>query len=248
MIWRHVHKLLLSLAGMASAGAVLADETTVGIGVIQHTPPYVTENPSSGLDNEIVRAAFGVEGRAVVFYHAPLSRLASLLVDDKVDAITSFDPQADGCFLSDIFTYWHDGVIVRAELRDKVHSVADLKGLRVGTFPHAEKALGDLLVPYVAGFSAQMAVFRADLVAPMLERGRLDAYIGDLWTVAYAYREAAGDPAKSLPYAVAVEFPPTPRYLCFSDADLVPVFNRGLAEIRKRGIHDAIVGRYSVRP
>ncbi|MCJ9429244.1 substrate-binding periplasmic protein [Kordiimonas marina] len=238
--------MLFAGAGLSPAHA---DEAKViRVGVILSNPPYVTETPSAGIDNDIVRAALANVGYKTEFFHAPLGRLDSLLEDQKVEAITTFNPHAKNCLMSDIFTYWHDGVVVRRGLGRTVRSVADLKGLRVGTFPNAELALGDKLAPYLSTFAKRINVFRTDLVVPMLERSRIDAYIGDVWAVQESFDNQLGIREDQPPFIVAEYFKPTPRWLCFRDEKLVKTFNKGLAELKASGRYKAIIADYHPGP
>jgi len=240
---------VFSLVIVTGPSVVHADEPrTIRVGVIRSNPPYVTENPSAGIDNDIVRAALANAGFQAKFFHAPLGRLDSLFEDNKVEAITTFDPTARKCALSDVFSYWHDGLIVRRGLARKVTSVADLKGLRVGTFPRAEFALGDQLAPYLPSFAKRLTVFRTDLVVPMLDRGRIDAYIGDVWAVQTSFDNQFGIREDQPPYVVAQYFKPTPRWLCFHDEALVKAFDEGLAELKASGRYKAIIEMYHPGP
>lgn len=230
--------------------SALADESAatwpkdkpVVIGTITHNPPYVLQNPSGGIDLDLIEAAFGHVGLKVEFTHAPLSRVQILLETNKVDAMTTFRTIEGLCVNSDVFSYWHDGISVPKQLEKEVATVQDLAGLRVGMFPGAVMVLPNLTEQDVSSFGSSVTVFNRGQLIKMLHYGRLDAYIGDYWALEYAYRQLTPDQPK--PYRVAVEFEPTPRRLCIKNSALVEPFNRGVKDILAEGLPEKVKARY----
>jgi|GEM_PF-1559170 len=212
------------------------------VGTITHNPPYVLEDPSSGIDLDMVAEAFSRAGLKVEFVHAPLSRVQVLLSSGKVDAMTTFSTNEDLCINSEIFSYWHDGISVPIESTDQIASVQDLKGMRVGMFPGAVDVLKELTPEDIASFGSSVTVYnRGQLIRMMLYR-RLDAYIGDYWALEYAYQQLAADQPR--PFKVAVRFPPTPRRLCVRDPALVKRFNDGVKALAEGDAAERIRARY----
>ena len=62
----------------------------VRIGMPLENPPYIYENPSDGLDVQVIRGVFDWADIKVVFVHAPLVRLPLLLDNGLVDGFISF--------------------------------------------------------------------------------------------------------------------------------------------------------------
>ncbi|SDE33511.1 substrate-binding periplasmic protein [Kordiimonas lacus] len=230
--WYKPLVMLMALLAPSGAWAQPAPEPwmegrPVLVGTITHNPPYVFENPSAGIDLDLVTEAFAHVGLEVEFVHAPLSRVQVLLATGKVDAMTTFRTIEDLCVNSIPFSYWHDGISVPVESEAPISSIEDLKGMRVGMFPGAVKVLKYLTPEDVMTFGSSMIVYdREQLVRVLLYR-RLDAYIGDYWALEYAYQQLASDQPR--PYKVAVRFAPTPRQLCVRDEALVKRFNEGVA-------------------
>jgi len=210
----------------------LAGSAPIRVGTILHNPPYVTENPSSGIDLDTIRTVYGSIGREVAFVHAPLSRVELLLKSGQIDAMTTVGTQKSQCVDSDIFGYWHDGISVPRLSSIKVMSVADLKGLTVGLFPGAETVLTQQLSPHAEGFADRITIYSTDLAVKMLAYERIDAYIGDVWGLEYAYQELSAkgevDTGEQKPFFTAVYFEPTPRRLCFRDNSQMAQFNDAL--------------------
>lgn len=232
------------------AGPLLADANfrvqpskKVVVGTILHNPPYVFENPSSGIDIDIIRIAFRHEGLSVRFVHAPLIRVGVLLDAGNVDAMTAHPTRPDQCYLSDDYGYWHNGISVRTDLADAVHGVSDLVSLNVGMFPVAEQVFAKELKGLVDQFASKTLIFSTPPILRLFEYGRIDAYIGDFWGLDYWHYQTAG-PDVPPPYTVVHEFPPTARQLCFTDRGLLDAFNKGLAKARESGELDDNLRKY----
>lgn len=217
------------------------------VGTILENPPYVLENPSAGIDLDIVRAVFARMGTAVDFIHAPISRVEFLLSQGRIDAMTTFRTRTDQCSNGDVFSHWHDGVSVRLSLAGQVTSLEDLAGLRVGMFPGAERVLASIIADHVPAFRSKVTIFRTSLVVRMLRYGRIDAYIGDFWALEHASRieEQANEVDEGdLPFKTVLAFPPTPRQLCFRDNTLREIFNTGLRQLQSSGQLEEIQRHY----
>ena len=246
--------VVLTLLG---SGSVLAQESEsfrraeakpeeFVVGTILHNPPYVTEHPSSGIDLDIIRAAMAQSGTKVRFVHAPIARVEKLLENGLVDAITTFATIDGLCENSDVFSEWHDGIIVPRDSRFDVRAVSDLAGLKVGMFPGAEQVLASTLDPYAASFGGKVTIFSAPLVLRMLRYQRIDAYIGDFWSIEYAQKNDLEFKNQPRLFDVAVKFDPTPRSLCIRDKQHLALFNEGLAAAKMTGSVSEILAQYRV--
>lgn len=215
----------------------------VTIGTIIHNPPYVFENPSAGIDVDIIREAFAQSGIQVDIVHAYLSRMSVLLDAGRIDAMTAYRTRADQCKLSEPYGFWHNGIITRSGLDTKISNFEDLAGLKVGLFPQAKNIFGLELVRASANFASETTVFTTPSALRMLSYDRLDAYVGDSWGLDYLFQQnAAAD--ETPPYKVAYAFKPTPRNLCFSVDKHRVAFNEGLIALQRSGQIDEIISRY----
>ncbi|WP_020401255.1 substrate-binding periplasmic protein [Kordiimonas gwangyangensis] len=214
------------------------------VGTILHNPPYVTEHPSSGIDLDIIRAAMARSGVEVRFVHAPIARVEKLLENGSVDAITTFSTVGGLCENSDVFSEWHDGIIVPRDSNAAIRSASDLAGLKVGLFPGAEQVLATTLDPHVSSFGGKVTIFSAPLVLRMLRYNRIDAYIGDYWSIEYAQKNDLEFKNQPRLFDVAVKFPPTPRSLCIRDKEHLAMFNEGFAAAKAAGLVSGILSQY----
>jgi ABC-type amino acid transport substrate-binding protein len=217
------------------------------VGTILHNPPYVTEHPSAGIDLDSVRAIMAYEGVEVEFLHAPIARVEKLLESGAVDAMTTFKSQEAVCFNSNVFGYWHDGVVVPRGSEKNIQNLPDHEGLKVGMFPGAERVLAAQLGPYLERMGSKVTIFSAPLVLRMLRYNRIDAYIGDYWSLEYAQQNDLEFKEQPRLFDVAVQLPPTPRSLCIRDARRLAEFNRGLAAAQAAGVLEEILAAYRPR-
>ncbi|NVJ98408.1 MAG: transporter substrate-binding domain-containing protein [Alphaproteobacteria bacterium] len=244
-----IKSTLILLLNLVPCGLVKAADNDVWpadrpvrVGTITNNPPYVLENPSAGIDLDLVAEAFARVGLKVEFHHAPLSRVQVLLETGKVDAMTTFRTNDTLCTNSVVFSHWHDGITVPRDIELEVKTVQDLAGLRVGMFPGAVKVLDNLSDYDISSFAMAMTVYDRNQLIKVLLYRRLDAYIGDYWALDYAFRQLAPDTPK--PYRLAVAFEPTPRRLCVRNAALVERFNQGVAAMLADGTPERVRGRY----
>lgn len=232
------------LFGLSAEGMQISplQSNPLRIGTIQNNPPYVIESPSSGIDMDTIRAAFAAVGREVEFIHAPLTRISSLLRSRRIDGITTLVGMGSQCTLSDVFSFWHDGVVIRQDLKRNISSIADLAGLRVGMFPSASAVFAEKLGPHAASFASETVINSTPSVLRLLQYGRIDAYIGDIWGLeALASRQST---STGYPFRIALTFEPTPRYVCFLDSEVTEQFNTGVKELNAQGQLAKIVNLY----
>lgn len=241
VLWGAVLSLAFVSPAHSQSQHSAAERVTVG--TIIHNPPYVFENPSAGIDVDIIREAFAHSGIKVEIVHAYLSRMSVLLEAGRIDAMTAYRTVEDKCELSEPYGYWHNGIIARSGLNTKISGFEDLAGLKVGLFPQAKNIFGLDLVKASANFASETTVFTTPSALRMLSYDRLDVYVGDSWGLDYLFRQNAADDEVP-PYEVAYAFEPTPRNLCFSVDKHRVAFNEGLTTLRRSGRIEKIIGRY----
>lgn len=236
--------VLLLVSGVARGQEEVEPPAKFVVGTILHNPPYVMEHPSAGIDLDIIKAAMAYAGVEVDFLHAPIARVEKLLENGSVDAMTTFRTQEGLCRNSDVFSYWHDGVVVPRGSGKNIEAIAGLAGLKVGMFPGAERVLADQLGPYLDAMESKVTIFSSPLVLRMLRYNRIDAYIGDYWSLEYAQRNDLEFKEQPRLFEGAVKLSPTPRSLCIRDQQRLVDFNEGLGKARAEGVLDEIVASY----
>ena len=178
------------------------------------------------------------------FVHAPIARVEKLLEGGLVDAMTTFRTEPGLCENSDVFSYWHDGVVVPRGNTRGITSLEGLHGLKVGMFPGAERVLAAQLGPHIDQFGKSVMIFSAPLVLRMLSYERVDAYIGDYWSLDYAQQHDLEFKNQQRLFDVVTRFEPTPRRLCIHSPERLKQFNAGLLKAREEGRLADILARY----
>lgn len=234
------------LALFAQWPAAAEEAATPGhitIGIMNSVPPYVIENPSSGIDIDIIRAAFADIGTTATFIHVPLSRLDGLLADGLADAAVNVTHRP-ACNASKPFNHWHDGLVVARDYADIVKTPADLAGKRFAVFPKAEVVLGPHLGELDLQKEQPIIATEYYMALRLIIRGRIVAYLGDYWALDHLWATLYGDDMEKRPYVIAADFPPSPHALCFADKTLRDRFDTVLARMESDGRIAAIIDSY----
>jgi len=212
-------------------------------------PPYVmadAANNVSGLEYEIIVAAFQASGHKVIPVLMPLARVVQTFKDGGVDAAAPILPSTNsGGTLTEVYLVYNNVALGLKSKNLKIASIADLKGRAVVAFQTATKALGPDFAAAVEGNPKYAE--EADQVTQirLLFGGRVDLAVGESRILAYF----AKAPATNVDSSIATEefriFPPTNYRVACKDPKIAADFNAGLASIKKNGTYDAIVAKYS---
>lgn len=212
-------------------------------------PPYKIESrtsdvPHSGIDLDVVRAAFAEAGREVNFSFFPWKRTVKMAERGETDALCgcAYRPEREEKLIySDMLGLHSQGVFISDEsLLKTVDSLSDLNGRSIaavrGYAVHSElKAYPDIRV---------VEANDDDQLLRLLSANRVDAIYS--YRDIILYRMAMSSNSRKIRY---FEFSSQPYYLCFSrkPSDIQSVvddFNWGLRVIRFNGRYQDIWGSY----
>jgi polar amino acid transport system substrate-binding protein len=224
------------------------EKITIGLRVV---PPYVeqrADGSGSGLEYDVIAAAFSAAGYEPVVKFFPLARLHESFRAGIVQAAAPVGAtiKLDG-FLSDIYLLYHNRVFM---LKSNDHApavVADLKTLRVLAFQTAHSILGPSLAAVAANNPLYAETGKQITQINMLFAGRVDAVICDE-KIFYHYlssKEASVRTSDSV--RMFSLFPPTEYRVIFSKKNHADAFNRGLKIIRTNGVYGRLLAKYSYR-
>ena len=141
-------KLLLTCAAALALAAAtplaLAAEPRIIVGVNQSNPPFILPESESGLQVDIIRAAFASQSVPVEFKFLPPLRVALAFKTGFIDVVTTAKPASD---FGGVYSRWpimtfHNQAISLSNKHLKLRTVADLSALRVIAFHGASKDLG----------------------------------------------------------------------------------------------------------
>ena len=208
---------------------------TIRIGLHDGIPPYVISAPLKGMDISILESVFARTGYKVDFVLAPVRRLPIMFENGQIDAYTTYEQTPAGAFASLPFRHWHDGVIVRRGLGITRDNIDDWN---VGTFPGAVEVMGEVLGPYTEAVRTGTVAESSIQAAKLFSGGRIDAYVGDVFTFFYHYRSVWGS---DTPLPQILEFfRPFAQRLIFADEAMQKRFDAALLEARRDGVIEQI--------
>lgn len=212
-------------------------------------PPYKIESKNeklahSGIDLEVIRAAFAVTGREVIFDFYPWKRTVNMATRGQTDGLCgcAYRPEREQQFIySDMLGLHSQGVFIREDsslenidqLSDMTgHSIAAVRGYAV----HKE-------LENISGIRTIEANDDNQLLRLLLAN-RVDAIYS--YRDIILYRMAMNSETRHIRY---YELSSQPYYLCFSrkrpEAEqIVEDFNKGLRTIRFNGQYQKIWDSY----
>ncbi|WP_417336534.1 substrate-binding periplasmic protein [Halobacteriovorax marinus] len=220
---------------------------TIRIGGLKHIPPYFNKIDDTGIELDILKAAFskiGYDYTLTVFSND--KRATQLLRDDHIDAIVSNTP--DTVFSNEKTLYTSDNIIdfvdcaITLSSADfQITNFKDLASKSVWAFTGASKALGKEFYkmsqnnPLYNESGDQLTQPRA------LMKKRIDVAISD---INIFLLRAKQDNYKFSDFKVFTIAPLTPRSLRFKSKQLRDDFNKGLKVIQKNGTYQEILNKY----
>ncbi|XZG68922.1 substrate-binding periplasmic protein [Chitinibacteraceae bacterium HSL-7] len=217
-----------------------SDPVRVAIG--EHKPPYIDEQRHTGLEPELLRAAFARAGLEVLFVNAPNKRAAIMLEQGRVDAALD----AGTGLVSDPYIQYRNMAITLCAKDVKLGSLPDLSRYSVGAFQNAARFLGQDYAQAVSASHNYREFAPQVILNRMLTAGRIDIAVADINI--FRYLQTGVDPTgtKTLcPYAL---FEPSRYRLRFRDARLRDLFNTGLRQTRADGVYEQLGIRLGLSP
>lgn len=228
---------------LAAWGQAWAVSPWIGFGV--NKPPYVFESTRSGLEVEIVLAAFkavGIEARPLF---VPQNRLHVQLGAGQIDAIATTSEQSGvNAFYSDVYLIYHNYAVSLAGNKLVINRVEDLGRYSVTAFQRAASILGPRFRDAIAKCPSYTEQAQQRTRNLLLYLGRVDVVVGDKRIFNYFKHDVASQVDTAQPVVFHNIFPPTGYKVGFKTKALRDAFNQGLAQIREDGTYAMIEKRY----
>lgn len=233
------------LSGTLTIPSISATELVVALRPIA---PYVmvdAQGRVSGLEYEILQAAFATRGYTVRPVLMPLARLVETFKSRKVDAAAPVlaSHNAGGTLSDSYLTYRN----VAATLRDSplpLKTVSDLRGLTIAAFQTATKVLGPEFARAVAGNPLYVEEAQQVTQVRLLFSGRVQVIIGDSRILQSLARAPESDLRRSGELLEYPLFAPTLYSVAFQDPQRAAEFNAGLALIKANGVYARLLSKY----
>ncbi|MEM6190107.1 substrate-binding periplasmic protein [Shewanella scandinavica] len=221
-----------------------AFSASITIGSALNRPPYIIEDAESGLEIDIIKAAFKEMGQSVNFKFYSRKRQILYFNKDRLDAVMTMNPAngVDGYWSNDYVDYTNVAISLAAQHLE-IKSIADLKNYSIAAFENARLLLGTEF-----NAVAQQTIYReVDTQLSqnrMLYLGRINTVIADryIFTQLNRFVEPNIDTQQALSYHFI--FPPTSYRMVFHNSVARDTFNQGLAKIKANGIYQALVVKY----
>lgn len=221
-----------------------ADPIVVGFGF--HKPPYIFENQRTGLEFELVEAAFKAAAIEIQPFFASQGRLHAMMEMSQLDAIVTTNEQSGvKAYYSDVYIIYRNYAISLAKRKLKIDVIEDLSSYSITAFQRAYTNLGPRYQSAVDQSLQYVEQAQQKTRNLMLFSGRVDVAIGDKRIFGYFNNEISNEVDATQPTTYHDIFPPTPYKVAFRNVATRDRFNKGLAEIRKNGTYTTIEKKYS---
>lgn len=235
--------VLLAFCLMVTVRSVYAQNIRVAVGLA--LPPYVLQGTDSGIELDIAREALALKGHTIIPVYLPLARVGRSLDSRSVDAALTMDESAglNNVYLSDShITYQNVAISLKARAI-QLNEVADLGGYSVFAFQNATRYLGEEFAAMAANSRHYFEKANQATQIKMLFSERIDIIVLDINIFNY-FRQNESNIDTSEPVVLHQIFPPNLYKVGFLDADLRDQFNEGLAELKRTGRYEDIIGSY----
>ncbi|PIK16035.1 transporter substrate-binding domain-containing protein [Halobacteriovorax sp. JY17] len=239
-------KVLLIL--LTFSFSTYAFSKSIRIGGLIHIPPYFNKTKNTGIELELLSAAFkqaGYDNTLTIFSSS--KRAIQLLNHEEVDAIVSnkrdsFYGEVENIYTSHNILNFIDCAITLKTSPLSSQKVSSLKGKAIWAFPGASTSLGDQFKEVIKG-NNQYTEFIDQLNQPKaLIKKRIDVAISDRNIFVTQAIKDGYSPSDFL--FTNVVGSTTPRSLRFKDKSLRDKFDKALKEIRKNGDYKKVLMKY----
>lgn len=234
----------LSLFLLAMCLALASHAATVTIGAPNNKPPYVLEDSESGLELDIIRAAFAEVGMDVRFKFYSRKRQLLFYEKERLDGVMTVNSYFGlPGYASDHYIYYRNVAISLKERGVKLRQIIDLKNYSVAAFENASFMLGGEFQK-VSSNTIYRELNPQTNQNKMLYLGRIDVAVADKYIFLANNRLVETEVDTSLPLEYHEVFPRTAYQLMFHNSVVRDAFNEGLKKIKKNGQYQQLMKTY----
>lgn len=234
-----------------AANDCFAGEKTVIVAVDNAAQPFALPDSDSGLQVDIIRAAFASQSTPVTFVFLPSKRKALAFKSGLVDVLTDDKPDSS---VTSVRSHWpvmtfRNQAITFIPKHLKLNSIADLRKLRVVAFHGATRYLGD-------EFAAMAKQNRGYVELPhmpsrMLSLNRTDVIVSqpDIFRFNLASESSSTQTQQAFESFEYHDILPADNqyWFGFRDEAMRDRFERGIAAIYANGEIDLLFRQYHQR-
>ncbi|WP_372871112.1 substrate-binding periplasmic protein [Shewanella sp.] len=229
---------------LAMCFAIVAQASTVTIGATNNKPPYVLEDSESGLELEIIRAAFAEVGMDVRFKFYSRKRQILFYEKERLDGVMTVNSyfRLSG-YPTENYIYYQNVAISLEERGLRLKQIRDLTQYSVAAFENASVMLGGEFKT-VTDKTIYRELSPQSTQNKMLYLGRIDVAVADKYIFLANNRlvESEIDSGKKVEFHEI--FPRTGYQLMFRNSIIRDAFNEGLNKIKQSGRYQALLIEY----
>ena len=233
----------LAMLGIVAPLLALADDIHMLSGLKK--PPYIVQEQVSGIELDIIKAAFATQNINVNFIHMPLGRILNGYTSMKAEGVTlaPAEFQENNIVLSTPYISYQNVVVSLKESELLVEELAALQGKRVAAFQLASSLLGDEYRESIAACKHYVEVADQEKQIRLLFEQKVDALVIDK-NIFYYYWHNQTDGIFNKDVQLSHIFPERRYRAGFRNQQLADVFNSGLSQIIATGQYQNIIEHY----
>ena len=208
-------------------------------------PPFIIEPGQSGLQIEIIQAAFETENIATHFTHLPLGRNITGYQQWHVDGIATLpvNYQYPGLYMSQPYIEYENVAVSLSDKNIDINSVEDLSGKSVIAFQNARKFLPKSYESVVAYSLDYREIADQQQQIAMLFAGRTEVIILDINIFLY-FVKTQTDGVYSKLFDIHHIFDKRYYAAGFKSKALADSFDRGIELIKDNGTYQYLLDKY----
>lgn len=248
--------LLTFIAGLPCLASP-AQEKKVVIGISFSIPPYVVKEENNGLELEILRQSFAVNGYKVLPSYLPLARTFMNFQDGSLDGVINVKDGMIKGYYSDVVITFRNKAVSLEENNLTINSIDDLSRKSIVAFQRASTILGKDFGKVVEYNSEYREVADQSLQVKQLFKNRAEVIILEEKIFKY-FRRWLFNRSRSLkgsyiltekelrkPVIYHDIFLPSEYKFAFISEKVRDDFNDGLRTIRNNGLYEQIINTYN---
>ncbi len=223
------------------------------MGISFSIPPWVIQETNNGLEMELMRAAFAVNGYEVIPSYLPLARTLMAFQEGSLDGVINVRKGMLEGYYSDVVVTFHNLAVTLKENNLQIDSLSDLRHKSIVAFQRASTLLGNEFGRTVAFNSDYNEVADQSLQVKQLFKGRTEVIVLEKKIFQYFHRRLFNRSLELKERFILSEaelrkpivyhniFPPTDYRFAFLSRQVRDDFNAGLRAIKASGDYDRII-------
>ena len=235
------YMLLVTLLVMGISVTGLAKELVIGAGNWQ---PYYDPEHESGLDLELVKAAFALLPQyTFTFEYAGISRLLKDLDAGRLDAAVNILSKDTDVHLSEPFFRYTNVAVTLKKNNVVIESIADLQGKSLATFQNAKYIFGEEFTAMAKANPDYREYPQIDQMVNAVAVGAKDVYLADFYIFLYYLQENHPDMTPN-DFDFHFIFPEVINPMGFKDPQVRDDFDQAAEQLRENGTYEATYDKY----